>query len=404
MKSITIIGAGMAGARACISLRANGYAGAITLLGDEDLLPYDRPPLSKASITQEDEPQPVWLLDETIARELKVDVRKGVAATAISQGEKSVALSDGASLAYDKLLIATGARPRKLPIQGGEHALTLRTHDDAIELRKRFAVGSSIVIIGGGFIGLELASSAAKRGCHVTVVEAQPRILMRGVPESIARIVHARHEQAGVAVLTGVGLSHLTKNAVHLNDGRVLAADTIIAGVGAVPETTLAAAAGLAIDNGIACDELMRTSAPDIYAAGDCASFIHAKLGNRRIRLEAWRSAQDQATTAAENMLGLTKQHANVPWFWSDQYELSLQIAGLAEMGPVTVARKPNEQTIILFHLTSDGVLMGASGIGPGNAIARDIKLAEMMIAKGLKPPADVLADPGQQLRPLVKG
>jgi 3-phenylpropionate/trans-cinnamate dioxygenase ferredoxin reductase subunit len=404
MKSIAIIGAGMAGARACISLRANGYSGAITLLGEEDLLPYDRPPLSKASITQEGEPQPVWLLDETIARELKVDVRKGVAAIAISQGEKAVSLSDGSSVTYDKLLIATGARPRTLSIAGGEHALTLRTHDDAIELRKRFAVGSNIVIIGGGFIGLELASSAAKRGCHVTVVEAQPRILMRGVPEAIARIVHARHEQAGVAVLTGVGLSHLTKGAVHLNDGRVLAADTIIAGIGAVPETTLAARAGLAIDNGIACDEHMRTSSPDIYAAGDCASFIHSRLGNRRIRLEAWRSAQDQATTAAENMLGLAKQHSSVPWFWSDQYELSLQIAGVPEMGPVTVARKPNEQTIILFHLASDGTLMGASGIGPGNAIARDIKLAEMMIAKGLKPPVDVLADPAQQLKPLIKG
>jgi len=404
MKSIAIIGAGMAGARACISLRANGYAGAITLLGEEDLLPYDRPPLSKASITQEGEPQPVWLLDETIARELKVDVRKGVAATAISQGEKAVALSDGSSVTYDKLLIATGARPRTLSIAGGEHALTLRTHDDAIELRKRFAAGSNIVIIGGGFIGLELASSAAKRGCHVTVVEAQPRILMRGVPEAIARIVHARHQQAGVAVLTGVGLSHLTKGAVHLNDGRVLAADTIIAGIGAVPETTLAAMAGLAIDNGIACNEHMRTSSPDIYAAGDCASFIHARLGNRRIRLEAWRSAQDQATTAAENMLGLAKQHSSVPWFWSDQYELSLQIAGVPEMGPVTVARKPNEQTIILFHLASDGTLMGASGIGPGNAIARDIKLAEMMIGKGLKPPTDVLADPAQQLKPLIKG
>jgi 3-phenylpropionate/trans-cinnamate dioxygenase ferredoxin reductase subunit len=404
MKSIAIIGAGMAGARACISLRANGYAGAITLLGEEDLLPYDRPPLSKASITQEGEPQPVWLLDETIARELKVDVRKGVAATAISQGEKTVNLSDGSSVTYDKLLIATGARPRTLSIAGGEHALTLRTHDDAIELRKRFAAGSNIVIIGGGFIGLELASSAAKRGCRVTVVEAQPRILLRGVPEAIARIVHARHEQAGVAVLTGVGLSHLTKGAVHLNDGRMLAADTIIAGIGAVPETTLAAMAGLAIDNGIACDEHMRTSSPDIYAAGDCASFIHSRLGNRRIRLEAWRSAQDQATTAAENMLGQAKQHSSVPWFWSDQYELSLQIAGVPEMGSLTVARKPNEQTIILFHLASDGALVGASGIGPGNAIARDIKLAEMMIAKGLKPPTDVLADPAQQLKPLIKG
>ncbi|WP_119392629.1 NAD(P)/FAD-dependent oxidoreductase [Taklimakanibacter lacteus] len=404
MNSIVIIGAGMAGARACINLRANGYTEAITLLGDEYLLPYDRPPLSKASITQEDEPQPVWLMDETIARELKVDVRKGIAATGIDPREKVVALSDGSSVSYDKLLIATGAKPRTLPIPGIEHALTLRNHEDSLALRQRFVAGRNIVVIGGGFIGLELASSAAKRGCHVTLIEAQPRILMRGVPEAIAAIVHARHEKAGVTVLTGVGLSHLSQDAVHLADGRVLPADTIISGVGAVPETTLAASAGLAIDNGIACDQHMRTSAPDIYAAGDCASFLHARLANRRIRLEAWRSAQDQAATAVENMLGGAKEHITVPWFWSDQYELGLQIAGFAEMGPVTVARKPNEDTLILFHLAEDGTLAGASGIGPGNAIARDIKLAEMMIAKGIKPPADVLADPGQQLRPLIKG
>ena len=404
MKSIVIIGAGMAGARACISLRANGHGGAITLLSEENLLPYDRPPLSKAAITQEAEPQPVWLIDEAIVRELKVEVRKGATATAINPEPKTVALSDGSGMSYDKLLIATGARPRMLSIPGGQHALTLRTHDDAVELRKRFTAGKNVVIIGGGFIGLELASSAAKRDCHVTLVEAQPRILMRGVPDAIAAMVHARHEKAGVVMLTGVGLSHLTKDAVHLGDGRVLAADTIVAGIGAVPETTLAAAAGLAIDNGIACDQHMRTSAPDIYAAGDCASFLHPKLVNRRIRLEAWRSAQEQAATVAENMLGGAKAHVAVPWFWSDQYELSLQIAGLAEMGPTTIARRPNEETLLLFHLDADGMLRGASGIGPGNAVARDIKLAEMMIAKGLKPPADVLADPAQPLKPLIKG
>ncbi len=404
MKSVVIIGAGMAGARACISLRANGYAEAITLIGEEDLLPYDRPPLSKASITQEGEPQPVWLMDETIARELKVDVRKGIAAGAISPRDKTVALGDGSRVSYDKLLIATGAKPRRLPIAGIEHALTLRNHEDTLELRKRFTDGRQIVIIGGGFIGLELASSAAKRGCQVTVVEAQPRILMRGVPEAIARIVHARHEREGVILLTGAGLSHVTANAVHLADGRVLPADAIISGVGAVPETTLAQAAGVAIDNGIACDQHMRTSAPDIYAAGDCASFLHARLGNRRIRLEAWRSAQDQAVTAVENMLGRAKEHAAVPWFWSDQYELGLQITGFPEMGPETVTRRPKEDAFILFHLAADGALAGASGIGPGNSIARDIKLAEMMIAKGLKPPPEVLGDPAQPLKPLIKG
>ncbi len=400
---IVIIGAGMAGARAIINLRANGYDGAITLVGEEPLLPYDRPPLSKASILADSDPEPVWLLDDGIVASLKAEVITGVAVTAIERAAKSVRLADGRLLPYDKLLIATGAKPRKLPIAGGEHALLLRNQDDMVVLRQRFLPGKRIVIIGGGFIGLELASSAAKKGCAVTLVEAQPRILMRGVPEAIAKIVHDRHVAGGVTMLTATGLSHLAADAVHLADGRVLPADTIIAGIGAAPEITLAKEAGLTIDNGIACDDHMRTSDPDIYAAGDCASFVHAKLGNRRIRLEAWRSAQDQAASAAENMLGGDKQNATVPWFWSDQYELGLQIAGMADMGPVTVARQPNPETLVLFHLAEDGTIMGASGIGPGNAISRDIKMAEMMIAKGVKPPKDVLADPAQPLKALIR-
>ncbi|MFT3674209.1 NAD(P)/FAD-dependent oxidoreductase [Aestuariivirga sp.] len=400
---IVIIGAGMAGARAVINLRANGYEGAITLVGEEALLPYDRPPLSKASILADADPEPVWLLDAGIVASLKAEVITGVAAKAIDPKAKTVLLTDGRALPYDKLLIATGARPRKLPIPGGEHALLLRNQEDMLDLRKRFLPGKTVVIIGGGFIGLELASSAAKKGCSVTLVEAQPRILMRGVPEAIAKIIHDRHVAAGVTLLTATGISHLTANSVHLADGRVLPADTIIAGIGASPEITLAKEAGLTIDNGIACDENMRTSDPDIFAAGDCASFIHARLGNRRIRLEAWRSAQEQAATAAENMLGGAKQNVAVPWFWSDQYELGLQIAGMADMGPITVARQVNPETLVLFHLAEDGSLMGASGIGPGNAISRDIKMAEMMMAKGIKPPRDVLADAAQPLKGLIR-
>ena len=400
---IVIIGAGMAGARAIINLRANGYDGAITLVGEEKLLPYDRPPLSKASILADADPDPVWLLDEGIVASLKAKVILGVAAKAIDRATKTVTLADGRTLSYDKLLIATGAQPRALPIPGGEHALLLRNQDDMLVLRRRFVPGKNIVIIGGGFIGLELASSAAKKGCNVTLVEAQPRILMRGVPEAIAKIIHGRHVAAGVTMLTATALSHLSAGAVHLADGRVLPADTIIAGIGASPAVALAKDAGLTIDNGIACDEGMRTSDPDIFAAGDCASFIHAKLGHRRIRLEAWRSAQDQAATAAENMLGGSKQNATVPWFWSDQYELGLQIAGMADMGPVTVSRQVNPETLVLFHLAEDGSLMGASGIGPGNAISRDIKMAEMMMAKGIKPPKDVLADPAQPLKGLIR-
>jgi 3-phenylpropionate/trans-cinnamate dioxygenase ferredoxin reductase component len=401
---IVIIGAGMAGARACINLRANDYQGEIVLIGEEALLPYDRPPLSKSSILEEAEPDPVWLLDETIASELKVTVRKGVEAKSIHPANKTIALSDGSTQSYSKLLLATGAKPRKLTLPGGEHALTLRNHEDTLELRKRFQPGKNIVIIGGGFIGLELASSAAKRGCTVTLVEAQPRILIRGVPEPIAKIIHDEHVKHGVTMLTGTALSHLTADAVHLADGRVIEADTIIAGIGAAPDVKLAADAGLSIENGIACNEYMQTSDPDIFAAGDCASYINPKLGGRRMRLEAWRSAQEQAATAAANMLGGQKIHNSIPWFWSDQYDLGLQIAGMADMGPNMVTRKIDNNTLVLFHLADDGLLMGASGIGPGTAIGRDIKMAEMMMAKNMKPSADVLADPAQPLKALLKG
>jgi 3-phenylpropionate/trans-cinnamate dioxygenase ferredoxin reductase component len=400
---IVIIGAGMAGARAVIGLRAADYAGQITLVGEEAHMPYDRPPLSKAAITVDETPEPVLLLDKDIAASLKATVLCNVGATAIDRAAKTVTLSNGTKLPYDKLLLATGAAPRNLRLPGGEHAVTLRNFEDALALRAAFQPGRKIAVIGGGFIGLEVASSARRRGCDVTLIEAQPRILMRGVPEAIAAIVHAEHVAQGVTMLCGVGIEKLEANSVHLADGRRVAADVIIAGIGASPNTAMAEEAGLAIDNGIACNAELQSSDPDIYAAGDCCSFIHAKFGNRRTRLEAWRSAQEQGTLAAENMLGKGKSVSSVPWFWSDQYDLSLQVAGFADMGPVTVERRTSDNTVVLFHLAEDGTLMGASGIGVGNTIGRDVKIAEMLIAKAAKPDKTILADISFQLKTLLK-
>ncbi len=404
MTGMVIIGAGMAGARAVIGLRGADYQGDITLIGEEAHLPYDRPPLSKAAITEEAAPSPVWLLDEDIAKSLKADVRRSVKAEAIDRDAKRVRLSDGSSLAYEKLLIATGAKPRALRLPGGEHALLLRNFEDALLLREKFQPGKKIVVIGGGFIGLELASSARKRGCDVTVIEAQPRILMRGVTEAVAKIVHDEHVAQGVTMLCGTGLSSLEKDAVHLADGRVISADTIIAGIGAAPDVALAEAAGLAIDNGIACNAELQTSDVDIFAGGDCCSFIHQKFGNRRIRLEAWRNAQDHGMIAAENMLGKARRAEGIPWFWSDQYDLSLQVTGMTDMGKTRIERRTSENTVVEFFLGDDGALMGASGIGVGNTIGRDIKLAEMLIAKGAKPDPKSLADTGFQLKSLLRG
>ena len=398
MSGMVIIGGGMAAARACINLRAADYAGPITLISEEALLPYDRPPLSKSSIVEEAEPTPIYLLEPDIVASLKVDAKLGVGVRKIERALKQVILADGSTIVYDKLLIATGAKPRGL----GPHALTLRDFKDTLALREKFQPGKKIVVIGGGFIGLELASSATKRGCHVTLIEAQARILMRGVPEAIAMIIHQRHLTAGVEMLVGVGVEEITAQHVRLKDGRQISADVIIAGIGAMPDVRLAQEAGLAIDNGIECNAMLQTSDPDIYAAGDCCSFPHALYG-KRMRLEAWRSAQEQAATAVTNMLGGAKVHNSVPWFWSDQYELGLQIAGMADAGPVTVERRPAEDVLLLFHLTEDNKLMGVSAIGPGNSIARDVKLAEMMIAKGLVVSPAALADSGVALKGLLK-
>lgn len=401
---MVIVGGGMAGARAIVSLRANGWQGPITLISEETLLPYDRPPLSKAMLTDEPEPQPVYLLDESMIASLNATLIRSARATGIDRRIKAVLLEDGRTVSYDKLLIATGAKPRKLTLPGGELAYTLRDFADGDHLRKHLRSSASAAIVGGGFIGLEVAASARQLGCSVTIIEAQPRILMRGVPEEIATVVHARHVEAGVNMEVGTGLAAVETDGVRLADGRKVQADIVIAGIGAAPETALAGQAGLACDNGITCDAMLRTSDPDIFAAGDCCSFPHGLFGGKRMRLEAWRNATDQANIATENMLGGSKSYLAVPWFWSDQYDLSLQIAGSPGDGVRTVRRQSGEQAFVMFHLDAAGRLVAASGIGPGNAVARDVKLAEMLIARQASPPPEALADPGVQLKALLKG
>jgi 3-phenylpropionate/trans-cinnamate dioxygenase ferredoxin reductase subunit len=400
---MVIIGAGKAAARAVVGLREFGWQGAITLIGEEPYPPYDRPPLSKAQVTEEGEPSPILLLDTETMAALNATFLSGVAAAHIDRASKHVRLADGRLVPYQKLLICTGAKARKLNIPGAERAMLLRDFPDTLAVRKAFKPGATVAIIGGGFIGLELASSAAKLGSAVTVIEAQPRVLLRGVAEEVARVVAERHAAAGVTIITDARIASIDAHAVHLADGTRVAADILVAGIGAAPASALGEQAGLTMDNGIACDDHMRTSDPDIYAAGDCCSFPHPLFGNKRLRMEAWRSAQDQAAVAAENMAGGDKVFAAVPWFWSDQYDLGLQIAGLPGDGAKTVRRELKDGAFILCHLKDDGTLAGASGIGKGNAVARDIRLLEMLIAKQAKPDVAALANADFQLKGLLK-
>ena len=400
---MVIVGGGKAGARAVVGLRENGWAGPITLVSDEVLPPYDRPPLSKAAISDESEPQPTYLLDDDMINSLGATFLRGKAATAIDKTGKTLKLADGARIPYDRLLIATGAGPRELSQPGAERSLTLRDFADSVKIRNEFSSGKRIAIIGGGFIGLELASSAATRGCQVTVIEAQPRILMRGVTEEISQVVAGRHAAAGVTILTGISVAKIEADKVICPDGREIAADIVIAGIGAAPRIELAERAGLSIDNGIACNTYLQTSDPNIYAVGDCCSFPHPVFDHRRLRVEAWRNASDQAIVAVENMLGGTRHYEAVPWFWTDQYELTLQIAGLPDMGHSVVKRPLRDGAFILCHFNGDGRLVGASGIGQGNIIARDVRLLEMLIGKRASPDAAILADPAVQLKSLLK-
>ncbi|MER9230765.1 FAD-dependent oxidoreductase [Mesorhizobium sp. M0622] len=405
-KGIVIIGAGECGGRAALALRDLGYNGPVTLVGDEPHLPYERPPLSKNAMVAE-APVITAIASDEIFAERSIRHIHSVRAVAIDRAAHTVRLSDGSVLPYDRLLLATGSVPRKLPMPGlGGRCVYLRTFNDALAIRAHLSAGNRVAIIGGGFIGLELAAAARRLGAAVTVIEAQPRILMRGVPAEIAQIIHAAHEAEGVKILCGEGIAAIADDGAEvrmaLASGQGIVADLAVIGIGAVPVTGLAAEAGLTIDNGIAVDAALRTGDPDIFAAGDCCSFPLAIYGGRRVRLEAWRNAQEQGALAARNMLGAGEAHAAVPWFWSDQYGLTLQIAGLSDEGRSIVRRDLGDGAFILFHLAEDGRLVAASGIGPGNAVARDIRLAEMLIAKRAKPAPEALGSQTVKLKSLL--
>lgn len=393
MSGIVIIGAGECGVRAAFELRSKGYEGAVTLLSAETVLPYERPPLSKDRTLV-----PKLIRTEDAYRDKAIDLRLGVQVEAIDITSKTVSLAGGQALGYDKLLFATGARPQVFP--GMERCLTLRTMDDARAILSRFEPGKRVGIIGGGFIGLELAATARKAGAEVMVLEAAPRLLGRAVPEAIAEVVHERHLKEGVDVRTGAQVASADAGSIVLKDGTTLLFDLVIAGTGALPNTALAEAAGLDVDNGIRVDACFRTSADEIYAAGDCCNFPWA---GSRVRLECWQAAQEQGAHVAAAMLGETLDYSRIPWFWSDQYDLSLQVAGLFDSAAASVRRDISENAFVLFQADAEGRLRAVAGIGTGNTIAKDIKLAEKLIDRGALLDESAFSDPSVNLKSLLR-
>ncbi|MDB5554297.1 MAG: ferredoxin reductase [Rhizobium sp.] len=402
---ILIVGAGLCGARAALSLRDRGFQGEVTLVGDEIHAPYDRPPLSKQTLL--DRPEPRLIATPETLTGAGIIHLAGTRVVAIDRRNSSVVIGDRTSISYDKLLLATGSRPRTLPgLTPSRRLLTLRTHEDAVAIRDRLIPGARMLVVGGGFIGLELAATARRLGVIVTVIEGLPRLMARAIPAEIAAIMEARHRKEGVEILLDSAVTSIDETndeiRLELRDGRVLKGDLCVVGIGAIPNDELAAQAGLLIDNGIAVDRFLTTSDPDIFAAGDCCSFPSAVFEDRRIRLESWRSAQDQGALAAGNMLGANEPFVDVPWSWSDQYDLTLQVAGLANAATKSVRRDLGDGAFIVFHLNEDGRLVAASGIGTGNAVGRDIRLAEMLIASHAKPGAVALGSPAIKLKSLL--
>ncbi|MFO1187113.1 MAG: FAD-dependent oxidoreductase [Alphaproteobacteria bacterium] len=403
-ESLVILGAGQAAAQAIASLRGAGFAGRIVLVGDEPQAPYQRPPLSKKYLAGEWGLDRVLLKPEAFYSEMKVEMCLGTRAEAIDRGAARVRLEGGEALPYDKLLIATGARPRPLPVPGtnlpGVHLF--RTLADIDAIRPALAAGARLAVIGGGYIGLEVAAVARGLGLAVTVIEMTERCLSRVVAPEVSAFFEGVHRAAGVEIFTGERVSacegRVKLERVFCASGRAIQADIAVVGIGVVPNAELAVAAGLACADGITVDEFALTSDPAIAAAGDCANFPSALYG-RRVRLESVQNAIEQAKIAAGSLLGARKSYDEVPWFWSDQYDLKLQIAGLNQgYDRVAIRGDPAARKFAAFYLQA-GRLIAVDAV---NAPAEYMTSLKALIPAKAKVAPERLADTSVSMKEIA--
>ncbi|MGP3696962.1 NAD(P)/FAD-dependent oxidoreductase [Rhodobacter sp. NSM] len=400
MSDIVVIGAGQAGAALVAKLRALKFEGSVTLLGEEPSPPYQRPPLSKAYLLGTMEEERLWLRNRAFYAEAGIELRLGARVTSIDREARTVT-AGGEVLPYGQLALTTGSVARRLPEAAGgglEGVFTVRTLADVDAMRPEFRPGRRLVVIGGGYVGLEAAAVGAKLGLAVTVVEMAPRILQRVAAAETADWFRTLHASNGVRILEGVALDRLLGETrvtgARLADGTELPADFVIAGVGIRPATELAEAAGLAIDNGIAVDSLGRSSDPAIWSAGDCASF---PWKGGRLRLESVQNAIDQAETVAANMLGAGTPYVPAPWFWSDQFDTKLQIAGL-NLGYDRVVTRGPEGASVSFWYYRGAELLAVDAVNDPRAYMAGKRLIEA----GRSPAPEQVADPAVALKSLI--
>ncbi len=401
MSDVVVIGAGQAGAALVARLRAGGHGGKITLIGAEPAPPYQRPPLSKAYLMGEMEAERLWLRSPDFYVDQDITLRLGQPVTAIDPAARTVTVA-GEIIPYDQLALTTGSTPRRLPAAIGgdlQGVYTVRTLADVDAMQPEFAPGRRLVIVGGGYIGLEAAAVAAKLGLDVTVLEMAPRILQRVASPETSDYFRALHTAHGVKILESTGLDRLLGDTrvtgARLASGQEIAADFVIVGVGIVPDTALAEAAGLAIENGIKTDEHGRTSDPQIWSAGDCASF---PWQGGRLRLESVGNAIEQAEVVADNIMGAATPYIAHPWFWSDQYDTKLQIAGLNTGYDRIVTRGPEGEAVSFWYYRGDTLLAVDAMNDP-----RAYMVGKRLIEMGKSPDPVAITDPATQLKALLK-
>lgn len=399
MTKCVVIGAGQAGAALVAKLRGGGFDGQITLIGDEPVPPYQRPPLSKKYLLGEMALERLFLRPESYYAEAGIDLCTGTRVTGIDRAARTIATESG-DFAYDHLVLATGSTPRHLPEAIGgnlQGVYPMRDLRDADRMAPEFRTGAHLLIIGGGYIGLEAAAVAAMKGLKVTLVEAAGRILQRVAARETSDYFRALHQKHGVRIIEGTGLKRLTGSpritGAVLSDGTGLDIDFAITGIGILPETGLAEAAGLEIDNGIRVDAKGRTSDKAIWAVGDCASFPHQ---GQRLRLESVPNAIDMGECVAANIMGAAQDYLPRPWFWSDQYDVKLQIAGLNTGYTHVITRQEGEDTSFWYY--KDNQLLAVDAMNAPRAYM----VGKRLIEAGRSADPGLVADPGTALKSLL--
>ena len=400
MAGMVIIGCGQAGGQAAASLRQEKYEGPITMIGQEPYIPYQRPPLSKQYLSGEQEKEKLSLRQESFYSEKEINLKLETSVLSLDPDKRELLLENGETVTYDKLLVATGGRPRKLEVDG--HTLKgihyLRNIDDVDAIKTQMSTSQNLVIVGGGYIGLEVASVAIKKGLTVSVLEMESRILERVTTEEMSAFYHQLHTDEGVNILTSTQAKAFkgseTVESVVCGDHEI-PADLVIVGIGILPNTEMAEAAGLETNNGLVVDEHCRTSNEHIFAAGDCTNHPNPIL-NRRLRLESVPNAMEQGRVAASNMLGGSKSYASMPWFWSDQYEHKLQMVGFSKDSDQSIIRGDMaSKSFTVFYLKDDSIIAADSVNNP-----KEFMASKQLVGK--KASIEALADTSIELKTLI--